>query len=160
MAGNEDESRETYVATEEENKALVRRAYLDGMNARDMEIIDEVFSPEYVSHFPGQPPTRGIEPLKETLGSFFEAFPDIVFTVEDQVAEGNKVVTRWSAQGTHQGEWRGFPPRANGLPPTGRHVTLGATDIYLIADGKILEEWNTLEQLAVLGQIGAVPEHE
>lgn len=144
----------------EENKALVRRAYLDGMNNRDMGIIEEVFSPEYVSHFPGQPPTRGIEPIKAVLQSFFDAFPDIVFTVEDQMAEGDKVATRWSAQGTHQGEWRGFPPRERGTPPTGRHVVFSATDIYLIADGQVVEEWNTLEQLAVLEQIGAVPEPE
>jgi len=76
------------------------------------------------------------------------------------LAEGDRVATRWSAQGTHQGEWRGFPPRAKGIPPTGRHVTFSATDIYLIAEGQIAEEWNTLEQLAVLEQIGAVPEPE
>ena len=68
------------------------------------------------------------------------------------------MATRWSAQGTHQGEWRGFPPREPGYPPTGRHVTFSATDIYLISDDRIVEEWNTLEQLAVLEQIGAVPE--
>ncbi len=144
----------------EDNKALVRRAYLDGMNTRNMDIIEEVFSPEYVSHFPGQPPTRGVEPIKAVLQSFFDAFPDIVFKIEDQLAEGNKVTTRWSAQGAHQGEWRGFPPRGRGIPPTGRHVTLSATDIYLISDGQVVEEWNTLEQLAVLEQIGAVSEPE
>ena len=144
----------------EENKAIVHRAYIEGMNTRDMGIIEEVFSPEYISHFPGQPPTQGIEPIKDVLQSFFDAFPDIVFKIEDQLAEGDRVATRWSAQGTHQGEWRGFPPRENGIPPTGRHVTFSATDIYLIAEGQIAEEWNTLEQLAVLEQIGAVPEPE
>jgi predicted ester cyclase len=148
------------VKSTEENKAIVRRAYIDGMNTRDMGIIEEVFSPEYISHFPGQPPTQGIEPIKAVLQSFFDAFPDIVFKIEDQLAEGDRVATRWSAQGTHQGEWRGFPPRAKGIPPTGRHVTFSATDIYLIAEGQIAEEWNTLEQLAVLEQIGAVPEPE
>jgi predicted ester cyclase len=148
------------VVSTEENKAIVRRAYIDGMNTRDMGIIEEVFSPEYISHFPGQPPTQGIEPIKEVLQSFFDAFPDIVFKIEDQLAEGDRVATRWSAQGTHQGEWRGFPPRERGIPPTGRHVTFSATDIYLIAGGQIVEEWNTLEQFAVLEQIGAVPEPE
>lgn len=146
--------------TLEANKALVIHAYLDGMNTRNMDIIDEVFSPEYVSHFPGQPPTRGLEPLKAVLKSFFDAFPDLVFKIEDQLAEGDKVAIRWSAQGTHQGEWRGFPPRERGIPPTGRHVTFHATDIYLIADSQVVEEWNTLEQLAVLEQIGVVPHAE
>ena len=144
----------------EANKALVRRAYLDGMNTRNMDIIEEVFSTEYLSHFPGQPPTRGIEPIKAVLQSFFDAFPDIVFTVEDQMAEDDKVMTRWTARGTHTGEWRGFPPRDPGIPPTGRHIFIGATDVYLISDGQVVEEWNTLEPLAVLEQIGAVPKPE
>lgn len=144
----------------EENKAIVARAYLEGMNPRDMEVIEEVFSPNYVSHFPGQPPTPGIEPLKEVLQSFFDAFPDIVFTVEDQLAEGDKVATRWSARGTHQGDWRSFPPRSGVIPPTGREATFSANDIYIIADGQIVEEWNTLEQLAVLEQLGVMPAPE
>jgi predicted ester cyclase len=139
--------------TSEDNKAVVVRAYLDGMNPRNMDVVDEVFSPNYLSHFPGQPSTRGIEPLKAVLNSFFEAFPDLVFSIEDSLAEGDKVVIRWSAKGTHLGPWRGFPPRDEGIAPTGNRVTFGATDIYLIGDGKILEEWNTLEQLAVLEQI-------
>ncbi len=76
------------------------------------------------------------------------------------MAEGDKVMTRWTARGTHTGKWRGFPPRDPGIPPTGRHIFIGATDIYLIADGQVVEEWNTLEQLAVLEQIGAVYEPE
>ena len=148
------------MASLEENKALVRRAYEDGMNNRDFAIVDEVFAADYVGHFPGQPPSEGVELLKATLRSFFEAFPDLVFTVDDQVAEGDKVVTRWSAVGTHGGPWHGFPPREHGIAPSGRKVHFAATDIYVIGDGKILEEWNTLEQLAVLEQIGAVPSAE
>lgn len=143
--------------TTEENKALVRRAYLEGLNERNMDIIDEVFSRDYVSHFPGQPSTRGLDPLKAVLNAFFDSFPDIVFSVEDQLAEGDRVALRWLAKGTHLGTWRGFPPRGAGVPPTGRPVVLHATDVYLIGDGKIIEEWNTLEQFAVLEQIGAVP---
>ncbi len=117
----------------EGNKAIVRRAYLDGMSTRDIGIIEEVFPPEYVSHFPGQPPTRGVEPIKAVLQSFFDACPDIVFKVEDQLAEGDKVTTRWTARGTNLGEWRGFPPRGKGIIPTGRHVMFSATNIYLIS---------------------------
>ncbi len=144
------------MSTLEENKAVVRRAYLEAMNSRNLDIFDEVFSPEYIAHFPGQPSVQGVEPLKTVLQAFFEAFPDIVFSVDDQLAEGNKVATRWSAEGTQEGVWHGFPPRAKGIPATGRHVEFGAIDVYVVEDGKIVEEWNTLEQLAVLEQIGVV----
>ena len=140
----------------EENKAVVRRAYEEGMNGKDMGIIDEVFAPDYVAHFPGVPSIRGRDAIKELIGSFLAAFPDIVFTVEDQIAEGDKVATRWTARGTHQGEFRGFPPKTHGIPPTGKQVLFSATDIYRIAGGKIIEEWNTLEQLDVMQQLGVV----
>ena len=139
------------------NKALVRRAYEDGMNERNLAIIDEVFAPDYVAHFPGVPPVRGVEAAKEVIGSFLAAFPDIVFTIEDQIAEGDRVATRWTAKGTHLGEFRGFPPKTHGISPTGNPVTFSATDIYRIVDGRIVEEWNTLEQLDVVQQLGAIP---
>ncbi len=142
--------------TIEENKAIVRRAYEDGMNKKNLAIIDEVFAPEYVAHFPGVPPIRGVDNIKELIKAFIAAFPDIVFTVEDQIAEGDKVATRWTARGTHQGEFRGFPPKTHGIPPTGKEVSFSATDIYRISGGKIVEEWNTLEQLDVMQQLGVV----
>ncbi len=74
----------------ESNKELVRRAYLVGMNNRDMSVIDEVFAPDYVVHYPGVPPIRGLADAKQALSSFLDAFPDIRFTIEDQLAEGDK----------------------------------------------------------------------
>jgi predicted ester cyclase len=141
----------------EENKAVVRRAYLDGLNNRDLSVIDEVFDRDYVVHYPGTPPIKGVDSAKEFLTEFLSAFPDIQFAIEDQVAEGDKVVTRWSARGTHQGEWQGLPAKTKAIPPSGRHVEFNATDIYLIRNGKIIEEWNTLDGLDVLSQIGAIP---
>lgn len=140
----------------EDNKALVRRAYEVGMNNRDMKVIDEVFAPDYVVYYPGVPPIRGLAAAKQALAAFLTAFPDIQFVVEDQLAEGDKVTTRWSARGTHSAEYRGFPTAGTVVPPSGRPVTFSATDIYRIADGKILEEWNTLESLVVLAQIGVI----
>jgi predicted ester cyclase len=70
------------------------------------------------------------------------------------------VVARWTAKGTHLGEFRGFPPRTHGIAPTGNVVHFAATDIYLIKDGLIQEEWNTLEQLDVMIQLGVVPTPE
>src|SRR4051794_30222375 len=140
----------------DENKALVRRAY-DGFSQRDLTVIDEVFSESYTSHFPGQESTVGREPLRAVLQSFLDGFPDLEFTIEDQLAEGDKVATRWTAKGTHDGEFRGFPPRTHGIAPTGRTIHFAATDIYLIKDGLIEVEWNTLEQLDVMIQLGVVP---
>jgi len=141
----------------ERNKELVRRAYLVAMNNRDMSVIDEVFAPDYVVHYPEVPPIRGLTDAKEALSAFLDAFPDIRFTIEDQLAEGDKVTTRWSARGTHSAEYRGFPKAAKPIPPTGRPVEFSATDIYLIKDGKIAEEWNTLAEILILNQIGAMP---
>ena len=141
----------------ESNKALVRRAYLVAMNNRDMGVIDEVFAPDYVVHYPGVPPIRGLKDAKAALGAFLDAFPDMQFTIEDQLAEGDKVLTRWVGRGTHSGEYRGFPQAARPIPPTGRPVEFSANDIYLIKNDKIVEEWNTLAEILVLQQIGALP---
>jgi predicted ester cyclase len=141
----------------ESNKELVRRAYLVAMNNRDMSVIDEVFAQDYIVHYPGVPPISGLKGAKEALGGFLDAFPDIRFTIDDQIAEGDKVTTRWSGRGTHSGEYRGFPQAANPIAPTGRSVEFSATDIYLIKNGKIAEEWNTLDEILILRQIGALP---
>ena len=140
----------------EENKAIVRRAY-EGFNEGSVDVLDEVFAPNYTAHFPGTEPVVGRDAAKQLVGAFMDAFPDLVFTIEDQIAEGDRVATRWSARGTHKGEFKGFPPKTHGIPPTGNAVSFSATDIYLIADGQVTEEWNTLEQLDVMQQIGAIP---
>ena len=140
----------------EENKALVRRAYEVGMNHKDMRVIDEVFAHDYVVRYPGVAPIRGLEAAKQALGAFLSAFPDMQFIVDDQLAEGDKVKTRWTGRGTHSGEYRGFPVATSVVPPSGRPVTFTATDIYRIVDGKIVEEWNTLETVVILQQIGVV----
>lgn len=141
----------------ESNKAVVRRAYEEGMNTRSMGVVEECFTPDYVAHFPGVAPIRGRDALEALLAAFFEAFPDIVFRVDDLIGEGDRVVARWSADATHSGVFRGFPPRTRGVEPTGRKVNFSATDIYRMVDGKIAEEWNTLEQLDVLHQLGVLP---
>lgn len=139
-----------------DNKAVVRRAYLDGMNKRDLSIIDETFAPEYVVHYPDLEPIHGRDKAKAAIGAFLDAFPDIVFTIEDQIAEGDKVVTRWTAKGTFSGRFRGFPEEGGVVEPTGRKVEFRATDIYFIQGGLILEEWNTLEPMEMMRQLGVI----
>ena len=93
---------------------------------------------------------------KQAIGAFLDAFADIVFTIEDQIAEGNKVVTRWTARGTFNGRFRGFPEESSVVEPTARRVDFRATDIYRIENGLIKEEWNTLESMELMHQLGVV----
>jgi len=140
----------------ESNKALIRKAYLDGMNNRDLSIIDEVFAPDYLVHYPGMDPIQGRDKAKEAIASFLNAFPDIVFHIDDQIAELDKVVTKWSARGTFSGTFTGFPKKGMEIQPNGKPVIFGATDIYLVRDNQIAEEWNTLETMELMHQLGLV----
>ena len=132
----------------EENKALALRAWEASNNP---DIIDEVYTPDLVWHEPDQD-IRGSEEAKQFASSFFEAFPDLNTTVEDVIAEGDKVVTRWTIRGTHQGEIEEFGP------PTGKQAELQGISIHRIADGKIVEEWNRYDNLSLLQQLGLAPE--
>jgi predicted ester cyclase len=147
-------SPQSVAAVEQRNKAVVRRAYEQGMNRRDMSVVDEVFAPDYVAYFRGEPPIRGRDAFKVSLGAFFEAFDDLVFTVEDAIAEGDRVAVRWTGTGIHAGEYRGMPPTLR-VPSTGRRLTFTAIDLYRLEGGLIVEEWNTLDQLELLHQMGA-----
>ena len=132
----------------EENKALARRSW-EAANMPD--IIDEVYAADLVWHEPDQE-IRGHEEAKQFASTFFKAFPDLNATVEEVIAEGDKVVTRWTIRGTHQGEIEEFGP------PTGKQAELQGISIHRIADGKIVEEWNRYDNLSLLQQLGLAPE--
>jgi steroid delta-isomerase-like uncharacterized protein len=133
-----------------ENKALIRRVYEEAWNKGNLAILDEVVSPDYVDHSlpPGLPP--GKEGIKQLIAMYQAAFPDTVMTVEDQIAEGDKVVTRWSARGTHKGELMG-------VPPTGKVVTVSGIDISRVADGMEVEHWAEFDLMGMMQQLGVVP---
>ncbi len=82
-----------------------------------------------------------------------EAFPDSQLPVEDQIAEGDKVVTRWTCRATHTGEFQG-------MPPTGKYTTMTGTTIFRIANGKLVEGWTNADMLGLLQQLGAIPAPE
>ena len=146
--------------TSEDNKALVQRAYLDGMNRNDMSVIREVFAPNYVNYFPaGQGELHGIDEFVAALSSFLGAFSDLVFTVDDVLGDGDKVALRWSAVGVHTGDYAGIPP-GRIVPPTGRTISISATDIYQVANGQVIAEWNSLDGFDVLRQMGALPQND
>ena len=132
----------------EENKALARRSWETVDNP---DGLDEAYAPAVVWHNP-EGDVRGIEEAKQFVAMFKSAFPDMSATVEDVVAEGDKVVTRVTIRGTHQGEVEEFGP------PTGRRVEVQGITIHRIEGGKIAEEWNSYDNLSIMQQLGLAPE--
>jgi predicted ester cyclase len=139
----------------EENKAIARRALEELFSAQgDLDVADEIISPNYIGHDPVSPEdVRGPEGAKETALMYRNAFPDVQLSVEDQLAEGDMVATRWIASGTHQGELMG-------IAPSGNRVTVSGTSIERIVNGKIEETWDNYDALGMMQQIGAIPSLE
>jgi steroid delta-isomerase-like uncharacterized protein len=134
----------------EQNKALARRSWESVDNPDSLE---EVYTPDVVWHNP-EGDIKGIEQAKQFVTMFKTAFPDMSATVEDVVAEGEKVVTRVTIRGTHQGEVEEFGP------PTGRQVETQGITIHRMDGGKIVEEWNSWDNMSLMQQLGLVPEQQ
>ena len=134
----------------EQNKALVRRFFEDAWNTGNLALIDVIMAPDVVVH--GAPPGArpGSQGIKHAVTMFRTAFPDIHMTIEDMLAEGDKVAIRLTATGTHKGELMG-------IAPTGKHVSITATAIYRFAGGKIQEGWVNRDDLGMMQQLGVVP---
>lgn len=136
----------------EDNRALVRRFVEEVFNRGNLDIVDQLVTPDYVHHDPTtQEFGSGIEGFKRLISFYRQAFPDIHIALEDQVASGDKVVDRWTGQGTHRGELMG-------IAPTGRPVTASGISIHRIAGGRIAETWNNYDALGMLRQLGVIPE--
>jgi steroid delta-isomerase-like uncharacterized protein len=137
----------------EDNKALARRFYELWENG-DLDALGEVVAEDSVDHDPYNPHGQeGLEGAKKTIAMYREAFPDTRFTIEDQLADGDKVVTRWTATGTHEGELMG-------MQPTGNRATITGITVDRIENGKIVEGWTNWDTLALMQNIGAIPEQE
>jgi steroid delta-isomerase-like uncharacterized protein len=137
----------------EENKALVRRwyeAWNKGKEAVEAGL-EELCAPDYVLHGTGVYPDMDLAGLKHGLPAFYAAFPDIHYTLEDLIAERDKVVSRYTFRSTHQGEFMG-------IPPTGKQVKVTGIEIDRIEDGKFVETWFNSDQLSMLQQLGAIPQ--
>ena len=146
----------------EDNKALVRRFFEEVYNKGNIAAVDELLAPNILLHFdsPSDVPVSAemqlsLEEIKQDYSQFRTAFPDFHYTIELQVAEGDMVVTRGTARGTHMGEYRGLIYK--GMPPTGKQVTWTETWIFRIADGKFVEFWSNEDDMGRLIQIGALP---
>ena len=132
----------------EENKAIDRRFTEEVWNQGNLAVVDELMSADYDGHDPAMP--AGSEGLKQFVLMYRSAFPDVHLTIEDQIAEGDTVVSRWTARGTHKGELMG-------IPPTGKQVTVTGMNIERIANGKFVEGWSNYDTLGMLQQLGVVP---
>ena len=136
----------------EENKALARRFLEEAFNEGNLGLADEIFASDYVLHDPTNPEEmRGPEGAKQFVQMYRSAFPDSHVTVEDLIAEGDKVVTRFRGRGTHQGE-------LFGIPPSGNQVEVSGITISRFEGGKFVEDWTNSDTLGLMQQIGAIPE--
>jgi predicted ester cyclase len=134
----------------EENKAIVRRLFDRLWQNQDLSIIDEYIAADYVDHnaLPGLPPGRdGFKAVSNMLAS---AFTDPEVTIEDQIAEGDVVVSRWSSTSTNSGEFMG-------VPATGKQVSIKGIDIARIKGGQVVESWSQADMMGLMQQLGAVP---
>ena len=130
----------------EENKAIVRRFFEVGPCKGDINAVNELLSPDFTMHVP-LPAPAGIEGIKEVITTCRSAFEHLNVTIEDMVAEGDKVVARFTARGIHSGDFMN-------LPATGKPITITGIEIFRIKDGKIAELWGEVNLLGLMQQLG------
>jgi steroid delta-isomerase-like uncharacterized protein len=133
----------------EANKALIRR-YREAHNSNDLAALDDLVAADLITHsqLPNVPPGR--EGGKMVHQGSLAAFPDGTTTTEDLIAEGDRVVERFTFAGTQQGDFMG-------IPPSGKRVTVSGMSVFRIADGKIVEHWGENDGLGLLAQLGMLP---
>jgi len=136
------------VAVPADSKALVRR-FTERVNRKDMSALDDIVSERFIQHsiMPVGPGQQG---LKDFYKSFSAAFPDFEFTIEDIIAEGDRVFIRMTSRYTHRGEYMG-------VPATGKAVTVAKMDVFRVVNGKVVEHWDSVDRLGLLQQLGVVP---
>ncbi|MBP1703974.1 MAG: ester cyclase [Chloroflexi bacterium] len=135
--------------TLQENKDIVRRFVEEMQNQHNPDLIDEMFSPDFVDYSGrANPPTReGVRPFFAYL---FNAFPDLRFEIQQQLAEGDRVMTYKVFYGTHLGDFMG-------IPPTGKQVVFDNIDIFTVKDGKLAAHWTVGDHLSLMQQLGVIP---
>ena len=136
----------------ETNKAVSRRFFEEVFGKGNLAVADEIVDKDHINTGPSNPPglAPGLEGTKQFITMYRNAFPDLRFTIDEQIAEGDKVVTRWTAYGTNQGEMAG-------IPATGKSATVTGIVVDRIVNGKIVESWPTFDQFGMLQQLGVIP---
>ena len=136
----------------ETNKTVSRRFFEEVFGKGKLNVLDEIIALDHVNSGPGTLPElpTGPDGAKRVVTVYRNAFPDVRFTIDEQIAEGDKVVTRWTADGTHQGE-------LVGIPATGKTSTVTGITVDRIANGKIFESWGIFDQFGMMQQLGVIP---
>jgi len=128
-----------------------RRIFEEVWNEKKLNVIDELITADYVHHDSQSAEVqRGIEGYKQFVNFYLSAFPDLRFTIDDEIEAENSVVTRWTVTGTHHGDMPG-------LPRTGKPISLTGITIARLNNGKISESWNNWDALGMMQQLGAIP---
>ena len=141
------EAMKAQAEVEEQNKEIVHRFFEEVWGLKKLDVIDEIFATDYVGHMTDSPDILGSEGLKQYVTMMCISFPDIKPTVEAQVAEGDKVIARWTTAGTHKGELMN-------IPPTGVQATWTGISFFRIVGGKIVERWKNMDTLGMMQQLG------
>ena len=141
------------MATTEKNKATILRFWEEVFNERELSLIEELFTTDWVYHGVGGQKIYGLKGLKEFLTDYYSAFPDIQVKVENLVAEGDKVVSHVTSRGTHKGELMG-------IAPTGKQVTVPVICISRFVGGKIVEDWEMIDLFGMMQQLDVIPSPE
>src|SRR5262249_6394986 len=137
-------------------KHIIKRFVEELWNARRLGVADQIFSEDCVTHqlrsgLPAEPVQRGPQAIREHVAGWLMSFPDLRFTIEQMIAEGDRVVSQLVMEGTHQGTWMG-------IWPTGKKLQIRMIVIHRIANSKIAEDWVLVESLGLFQQLGAVPD--
>lgn len=132
----------------QENKSVVRLFVEQVQNQHNLDALDELLSPNFVDHS-GMTSPPGLEGTKAFFSIMFAAFPDMHFTIRQQLAEGDQVMTYKTFHGTHQGDFMG-------IPPTGKQVSFNVIDIFTVVEGKLSEHWTVSDMLSLMQQLGLV----
>ena len=135
----------------EQNKKIVRRLIEEPWKG-NLSVVDELIDSKYVGYDPSIPePLRGPDGFKENVATYLAAYSDARITVDEQIAEGDKVATRWTGRGTHDGDLMG-------VGPTGKQVTVSGLTFSRIANGKVVEEYTNWDTFGMMQKLGVVPE--
>ena len=139
--------------TAEESKATMRQ-YFGVFEQGNIDLLDELLAPDYINHSPATPdlPT-GPEGVKAVVSMFRSAMPDLRVIIEDMIAEGEKVATYYTLEGTHEGE-------LFGVPPTGQRLSNKSITVERVSGGKIREHWRVSDELGLMQQLGVIPAPE
>ena len=139
--------------SDDSNREFIERYFDEVTNKGDLDLADELFAPDYIHHDPANPDPKGVvgvEDVKRHLKELIDAFPDMQFTVDDVISQGDDVVARWTATLTHTGDYFG-------IPPTNKSATITGMNTWRLKDGMAVEGWVSRDDLQLLQQLGVIP---